>query len=92
MQLKLKTNSNSFFVQKTINSNISNFKIQFEEIFSYNNKSSNHYCDNEVRKFISIHTSIARGGGKQVRYVPVYMIANPVTILNPLLYFSPESV
>ena len=44
---------------------------------------SNHYCDNEVRKFISIHTSIARGGGKQVRYVPVYMIANPVTILNP---------
>ena len=37
-ELKLKTNSNSFFVQKTINSNISNFKIQFEEIFSYNNK------------------------------------------------------
>ena len=28
-ELKLKTNSNSFFVQKTINSNISNFKIQF---------------------------------------------------------------
>ena len=44
---------------------------------------SNHYCDNEVKKFISVHTSIARGGGKQVRYVPVYMVANPVSIINP---------
>ena len=44
---------------------------------------TNHYCDEEVKKFISIHTSIARGQGKQVRYVPVYMVANPVTILNP---------
>lgn len=44
---------------------------------------SNHYCDNEVQKFISVHTSIARGGGKQIRYVPVYMVANPVSIINP---------
>lgn len=44
---------------------------------------TNHYCFDEVTKFISVHTSIARGQGKQVRYVPVYMIANPVTILNP---------
>lgn len=41
------------------------------------------YCPKEVRKFKSLHTSIARGGGKQVRYVPVYMCANPVTLLNP---------
>ena len=51
-ELKLKTNSNSFFVQKTININISNFKVQFEEIFSYNNKSSNHYCDNNNKDTI----------------------------------------
>lgn len=43
----------------------------------------NDYCTDEVKKFQSIHTSVARGEGEQVRYVPVYMIANPVTILNP---------
>lgn len=44
---------------------------------------SNHYAGNEVAKFISIHTSVARGQGKQVRYVPVYMASNSVTMLNP---------
>lgn len=43
----------------------------------------NHYCADEVKKFRSIHTSIARGHGKQVRYLPVYMMSNHVTILNP---------
>lgn len=44
---------------------------------------TNNYCTDEVTKFISLHTSIARGQGKMVRYLPVYMIGNPVTILNP---------
>ena len=44
---------------------------------------TNHYCPDECRKFISIHTSIARGNGKMVRYVPVYMVSNPVSLLNP---------
>ena len=44
---------------------------------------TNHYCTDEVKKFISVHTSIARGQGKQVRYVPVIMTGNPVTLLNP---------
>ena len=44
---------------------------------------TNHYCANEVDKLISLHTSVARGNGKMVRYVPVYMIGNPVTLLNP---------
>lgn len=44
---------------------------------------TNKYCNDEVKKFISIHTSIARGQGKQVRYVPVYMMANPVSLINP---------
>ena len=47
---------------------------------------SNHYCDNELQKFISLHTSIARGQGKQVKYLPVYMLGNYVSLLNP--YFS----
>lgn len=54
-------------------------RLEFDEFQS----ESNHYCPDEVRKFISIHTSIARGQGKQVRYVPVYMIANPVSLINP---------
>lgn len=41
------------------------------------------YCANEVQKLMSVHTSVARGGGKQVRYVPVIMCGNPYTILNP---------
>lgn len=44
---------------------------------------TNHYCSDEVQKFISIHTSIARGQGKQVRYLPVYMLSNAVSLINP---------
>lgn len=44
---------------------------------------TNHYCDKEVEKFISIHTSLARGRGEQVKYLPVYMISNAVSIINP---------
>ena len=54
-------------------------RLVFDEFQSESNK----YCPDEVNKFISIHTSFARGQGKQYRYLPVYMIANPVTILNP---------
>ena len=44
---------------------------------------TNHYCDKEVQKLQSIHTSVARGNNKQVRYVPVILIGNPVSLLNP---------
>lgn len=44
---------------------------------------SGRYCSDEVQKFVSIHTSIARGQGKQVRFVPVIMLSNAVTIINP---------
>ena len=56
--------------------------IFFDEI----QPEDNLYCPNEIDKFISIHTSIARGGGQQVRYVPVYMCSNSVSLLNP--YYS----
>lgn len=54
-------------------------RILFDEFQSENN----HYCSDEIRKFISVHTSIARGHGKQSRYLPVYMLSNPVSLLNP---------
>ena len=44
---------------------------------------TNHYCPDEVTKLISLHTSVARGQGEMVRYVPLYMVGNPVTMLNP---------
>ena len=44
---------------------------------------TNHYCSDEIRKLLSIHTSIARGQGEQIRYVPLYMCSNPVSIINP---------
>lgn len=44
---------------------------------------TNHYCNDEIVKFQSVHKSVARGQGKQSRYVPVFMLSNPVTILNP---------
>ena len=50
-------------------------------IFDEFQSESNHYCSDEIRKFISIHTSVARGQGKQVRYVPVYMLSNTVSLI-----------
>lgn len=44
---------------------------------------TNHYCADEIKKLISVHTSIARGAGEQIRYVPVYMLSNPVSLINP---------
>lgn len=52
-------------------------------IFDEFQSETNHYCSDEIRKFISVHTSIARGQGEQNRYVPVYMLSNPVSIINP---------
>lgn len=54
-------------------------RLLFDEFQS----ESNHYCSDEIKKFISLHTSIARGNGEQIRYVPVYMLSNPVSIINP---------
>lgn len=52
-------------------------------IFDEFQSETNHYCSDEIKKFLSVHTSIARGKGEQIRYVPVYMLSNPVSIINP---------
>lgn len=41
------------------------------------------YLKDEPRRLQSVHTSIARGQSKMVRYVPVIMVSNPVSIINP---------
>ena len=52
-------------------------------IFDEFQSETNHYCTDEIKKLLSVHTSIARGNGEQIRYVPVYMLSNPVSIINP---------
>lgn len=54
-------------------------RLVFDEFQS----ETSHYCSQEVQKFISLHTTIARGHGEQVRYLPVFMISNPVSLINP---------
>lgn len=54
-------------------------RILFDEFQS----ETNHYCSNEIHKFQSIHTTVARGSGSQSRYVPVIMLSNTVSIINP---------
>lgn len=54
-------------------------RLMFDEFQS----ESNHYCNDEIKKLLSVHTSIARGNGEQIREVPVFMIGNPVSLINP---------
>ena len=41
------------------------------------------YIPDEIQKFISLHMTVARGQGQVVRFVPVYMCSNSVSIFNP---------
>lgn len=52
-------------------------------IFDEFQSETNHYCSDEIKKLLSVHTSIARGNGEQYRPVPVYMLSNPVSLINP---------
>ncbi len=62
------------------------FKDVDSMLFDEFQSETDHYCERELIKFFSVHTSVARGGGKQSRYVPVYMLSNFVSLLNP--YFT----
>ena len=52
-------------------------------IFDEFQSETNHYCTDEIKKLLSIHTSIARGNGEAVRRVPLYMLSNKVSLINP---------
>ena len=57
-------------------------RILFDEFQSESNK----YIKDEIIKFRSIYTTIARGQGKQIRDVQMIMLSNAITLLNP--YFQ----
>lgn len=44
------------------------------------------YLTNEVDMLINLYKSVARGGGSAVRYMPIFMASNTITIQNP--YFE----
>lgn len=44
---------------------------------------SGDYVKDEVKKVFSIHTSLARGGGSQSRYLPLILSGNLIDIFNP---------
>lgn len=52
-------------------------------IFEEFQMESGQYCPKEITKFHSIVTSICRGRGQMYRYVPIYMLSNPVSVINP---------
>lgn len=42
-----------------------------------------YYIPDEIQRFVSLHMTVARGQGQVVRFVPVYMCSNSVSIFNP---------
>lgn len=42
-----------------------------------------YYISDEIKKFVSLHMTVARGRGAVVRFVPVYMLSNSISIFNP---------
>ena len=58
-------------------------KIFFDEFITENNR---RYLKNECEIFLNLYQTVARGGGKAIRKVYVFFVANAVSILNP--YFS----
>lgn len=75
---------NAADVIKTISSKFVDAIHAFYDEFMPEDKTT--YLPREVQKFLSVHTSLARGGGESRRYYPVYMASNMVSITNP--YFT----
>lgn len=68
---------------KRISSRFVNVEVMFFDEFQTD---TNTYIENEVANLISIHNSVARGHGKQSRFVPLIMCSNMSSRFNP--YFT----
>lgn len=83
-------NSCGYAISLNASDNVKKYSHFFNDteliLFDEFQTESNRYINDEVGKLLSVHTSLARGNGKQVRYLPVFMLANQVTLLNP--YYS----
>lgn len=68
-QSALKTNSAIFNDVK---------RIWFDEF-----QTLDKYCSDEIRKFLDLHYTVARGKGQAYRYVPVFLTGNHLDFFNP---------
>lgn len=59
------------------------FSDVYQMLFDEYQLESGFYLHNEIQKFVSLHMTVARGRGEVVRFVPVYMLSNSVSIFNP---------
>ena len=76
-----------FVLPLSMASKIKRFSSMFIDVTSmffdeYQDENSR-YLPDEIKKLMSIHTSIARGHGEQTRYVALYMCSNTISLLNP---------
>lgn len=62
------------------------FSDVYQMLFDEYQLENGYYINNEIEKFVSLHMTVARGQGQVVRFVPVYMLSNSVSIFNP--YYS----
>ena len=53
------------------------------EIMFFDEFQADMYCPGEVDKFINIHFTVARGNKEGVRFVPVILASNSLSIVNP---------
>ena len=78
---------NSFNAVKKYSHFLNDVKIMFFDEFQ---SEDNYYLPDELKKFLSIHTSLAREYGKQRRFLKTIFVSNAVTLINP--YFSASDI
>lgn len=87
IQLLLDDEPCGYAVPLSMSSKIKNASAIFTRVkhgfFDEYQAEDDQYLNNEINKFMSLHTTVARGDGEQVRYVPFYMASNTVSMLNP---------
>lgn len=78
---------NSFNVVKKYSHFLNDTKIMFFDEFQ---SEDNYYLTDELKKFLSIHTSLARDYGKQRRFLKTIFVSNAVSLINP--YFAATDI
>lgn len=65
---------------KEASSLIATVDLLFKDEFQ---SETNSYIEDEVKKIRSIHKSASRGFNKRIRYLPLLLVSNQISVLNP---------
>lgn len=86
-ELFLDNNSCGYATALTMAGKIKRYSHIFSDVhhmfFDEYQDENNLYLPDETQKLQSIHTTVARGQGQAVRFVPLYMCSNSISIFNP---------